>query len=371
MRKIIMMDYAGGHIPCAAMKGEFYGKERIADLMKLFRDVGFDAVWFRTSFCGTVCYHSKVLKPFEAEYRLYLSKALARAMAEFDPLEVAIAEAHKCGLKILTWITPFDNYYPGIEDPVLARHPEWLLSSRDGRYSMRGVPCVACAEYMDMRIDEVREVMQYGADGVYHAWGTHTVCTQAEGDLNQPECFGFNEPILQEYHQRFGQPRGDYDYSLIAEIHADYFDRFIESCSKVVRSKSGQYVTMTTSGVLTTREHDYYKYTPDGPIVFRLPSRWQKWAENGWLDAILAVAEGGWLEKNEQAAKGDIPVIGYMHAGWGAEDPNLPLAAQTDFLGRAGRCLREPFGGLALQESDSIEANAPQLWEDLKRLFRA
>ncbi|MAG17759.1 MAG: hypothetical protein CMJ21_06780 [Phycisphaerae bacterium] len=370
--RIIMMDYAGGHVPNAGMRGGVYGRREIADLFSLFRDVGFDTVWFRTSFCGAVCYHSKVMKPFDGEYRLFVDEPLKCAMAEFDPLEVVLREADRCGLKVLAWITPLDNYYPGIEDPVLARNPRWLLRSRDGRHAMRGMPCFAYREYMDLRVDEVREVMEYGCDGVFHSWATHCVCTQAEGDPpDVPDSFGFNQPILDEYHRRHGEPAGEQDYEieLIAEIHSDFMDDFVESAAGAVHADGGEYVTTTTSGVLTTDDYSWYTYRPQGAKVFRLPAHWRKWVKKGWVDRMSAGAGGHWLAENEKVAPLSVPIIGTMHAAWG-DDPNLPAEMQASFSDRVQRCLQGPFGAVALQESDSIEASAPELWAQLKALFR-
>ena len=372
MKRIIMMDYAGGHSAYAGTeRGQIYDSQQIADLMSLFRDVGFDTVWFRTSYCGTVCYHSKVMKPFKREYRLPMN-VLAEAMAQFDPLEVAIREAHRCGLAILAWITPFDNYFPGLEDPVLADHPEWLVCTRDGRKTMRGIPCLAYQPYVDLRVGEVQEVMEYGCDGVYHSWATHTLCTVAEGDPDEPACFGYNTPIIDEYRRRYGSPEHDnsYDPALIGEIHSDYLDAFVERCGATIAAARGQYVTTTTSGVLTSDRYSWYKYRVGGADVFYLPAHWRKWVEQGWIQAIGAGAGGHWLAENEQAAGPDVPVIGVMHAAWGVDDPSLPPHAQEGFGRRVRRCLQGPFGAVALQESDTIEANQPELWDELREIFR-
>ena len=373
--RIIMMDYAGGHVPTAGLRGRAtYGRADLRGLMSLCRDVGFDTVWFRTSFCGTVCYHSKVMKPFDGEYRLYVNGPLKRAMAEFDPLEVAVREAHRCGLSVLAWITPMDNYYPGIEDPVLARHPEWLLRSRDGRHAMRGVPCFACNEYVDRRVDEVQEVMDYGCDGVYHAWGTHTVDAHAEADPeDEPDSFGWNRPILEEYQRRHGNP-GEldaYDQRLVSEIHADFMDDFVRRSADAVHERGGEYVTSNTSGVLTTDEYSWYTYRPGGAKVFRLPAHWRKWVQEKWVDRLAAGADGKWLAENESIAPVGVPLVGQMHAAWAGDAQHPELCEQTgrDLAERVRRCVEGPLDGVAIQESDTIEGNDPALWELLKRVF--
>lgn len=371
--RIMMIDYAGGHIWFAGQRGQVYGRPELSDLMNTIRDAGFDTVWFRTSFLGTVCYPSKVMKPFDGEYRLCISDPLKRAMAQFDPLEVAIDQAHRCGLKILVWITPMDNFYPACDEPVLARHPEWLLRSRDGQHAMRGLPCFAYQGYTDIRVAEVREVMGYGCDGVYHSWATHTGCTVVDGDQADIENnFGWNPPILERYHQLHGEPStpDDYDYNLIAEIHADAMDGFVEQCSQAVHDAGGEYVSVNTSGVLTTDEHSYYCYRPNGAKVFRLPAHWRQWIDRGWIDRMVATADGPWLDVNEQVAPLDVPMICLLHAAWTHDlaHPEMRVPDQ-EFEARVTRCLNEPFGSLCVQESDTIEAHAPHLWAVFRRLI--
>ena len=370
-----MVDFAGGHVPNAGLRGEIYGEQQIADLFSLFRDVGFDTVWFRTSFCGKVCYPSKVMQPFDGEYRLFVNHALKEIMARFDPLEVVVREARRCGLKLLCWITPMDNYYPGIEDPVLARHPEWLLQSRDGRYAMRGLPCLGCTEYVDLRVEEVREVMAYGCDGVFHGWSTHTVDASAEGDPEDlPDNFGWNPPILEAYDAKHGKPARpeEYDPDLVYQVHSDFLDAFVRRSGEAVHEKQGEYVTSSVSSVLTTDDYSWYIYRPGGARVFRLPSRWRMWAEEGWIDRVVAGAGGGWLEENEKAAPFPVPGIGHTHAAWGGDPhhPEMADVADADFLALVDRCLTGPLDGVAIQESDSIEAGNPALWDKLTAAWR-
>ncbi len=60
----------------------------------------------------------------------------------YDPLEFAVAEAHKRGLEIHAWVNPFRHMASGLSsisgassDPIKKDHPSWLLTYSNGTYS--------------------------------------------------------------------------------------------------------------------------------------------------------------------------------------------------------------------------------------------
>jgi len=217
---------------CGAVhqRGEgLYDEDKIRSLLKKCKANGFSAVMWRTSVCGKVAYRSKVMTVFDAEYRLSCN-SLARVMEKIDPLEIAVKEAHKLGLKIYAWVTLFDSYYPGLEDAFFAKNPHLLMVSRDGNSVLRGIGCLACPETVDYRLREAKEVSGYGVDGIFFSLGTHTICTRAAGDKSGEDVFGFNPEVVKEFKEKYGRDiiNEDYDKEAFYRLHGEYLTRFLK-----------------------------------------------------------------------------------------------------------------------------------------------
>jgi uncharacterized lipoprotein YddW (UPF0748 family) len=96
----------------------------------------------------------------------------------YDPLEIAIIEAHKRGLELHAWFNVFQtsSTYPG--SPA-AEHPEWICRDRDGipMTSYRSIS-PGLQEVRDYTIDVAMEIVRnYDIDGLhldYVRWNEHT-----------------------------------------------------------------------------------------------------------------------------------------------------------------------------------------------------
>jgi len=175
---------------------------------------GFDTVHFRTSGIGKVRYPSKVMTPFDNEYRLD-SNSMGQLIHQWNPLAVAVDACKRNGLGVLVWITLFDSYCIGLEDAFFAKRPDLLMRSRDGKHAMRGVPCYACEDTRNYRIREAEEGSGYGADGIFYSMHSHTCCNRMTGDPEGNDVFGFNPEIVEAFRQQHG-----------IDILTDDFDRF-------------------------------------------------------------------------------------------------------------------------------------------------
>lgn len=240
MKLIMKVDYFD-QASSATLRGEgLYDEARIAALMSRCAQTGFTHIFWRTSVCGRVSYPSRVMAPFEADYRLSAG-ALAECMARFDPLEIAVKMAHDHGMKLAPWITTMDSYFPGVADPFFARRPHLLLMNRESTCVERGVPCYAYPEVAEYRLAEVKEVMAYGADGIFYSAHSHNDCTHCQGDLEGDSAYGYNPPIAEEYQRRHGiDPRtGEFDLGKLRLLRGEFFLDFIRRAYGVVKSAKG------------------------------------------------------------------------------------------------------------------------------------
>jgi hypothetical protein len=135
-----------------------------------------------------------------------------------DPLAIAVKAARKYGLRIYPWVTIFDEYGgPEFESGFSKKHPEYLLTDRSGRKHFKGVLCYAYPEVRHHRLTEIRELMEYGVDGIYLCTRSHS---RFPGLLDK---FGFNRPIVEKYEKLYGRNilRDRYDkeewYRLLGE----------------------------------------------------------------------------------------------------------------------------------------------------------
>ncbi len=248
---------------CAWERSEgLYDEQRIRNLLEKCRDHGFRAVMWRTSVCGKVAYPSKVMTVFDAEYRLSCN-SLAEVLATLDPLETAIKWAHRLGLKIHAWVTPFDSYFTGLEDAFFARNPHLLMMSRDGKSVLRGVPCYACPETREYRLREAKELIDYGVDGIFYSSNSHNICTMAMGDWEGEDAFGFNPEVVEEFKKRYGRDirKESFDKKAFSRLHGEYLTLFLEEVKGCL--KEGQQLFVTGGGLENDEAFYIYGHSKD------------------------------------------------------------------------------------------------------------
>ncbi len=86
----------------------------------------------------------------------------------YDPLEFAITEAHKRGMKLHAWINPYRavrkvGTYKISEKHVTKKHPGWIITSRDLKYLNPGLPAVR--NYVKNVVEEI--IKNYDVDGIH------------------------------------------------------------------------------------------------------------------------------------------------------------------------------------------------------------
>jgi len=149
----------------------------VRTIMRNCAQDGFNTVLWQVRGNGTAAYPSKI-EPWSAEY--------GHRDPGFDPLQIAVQEAHKHGLRIEAWV----NVMPGWRgpEPPPIRHqlwhtrPEWFLHDQEGNRQPLGKfyvilnPCLPeVRRYITSVIEEV--VANYDLDGVHldyvrYAWDT-------------------------------------------------------------------------------------------------------------------------------------------------------------------------------------------------------
>jgi hypothetical protein len=186
-----------------------YDEARIENLVRNCASQGADILLWRLTVCGPVAYRSKVETVFNdsAGGRRH-SRALARAIEKFDPLETGAKHARGHGLKFYALIDLYDKFFAPWQSRLLAEHPEYQWTDRTGTIHLRGVPCYAYPGARDWEIRLIREVLTYDVDGLLLTTASHS---NQHCPYREPDMFGYDKPVVEEYKRRYGVDISRYD----------------------------------------------------------------------------------------------------------------------------------------------------------------
>lgn len=231
----------GDEIVGGSGDGRLDTPDKISAMMKFWREeLGAETILWRISsewlirFCDF------------ADPENYHLKLYRKLNKEFNPMEIAVREAHRHGLKILAYQTIFDqgmppgSAYGGKPYPwqskFIKAHPQYQVTDRTRQQYQPGVPELAYPEVRRQIIDETRYfVDRYGFDGVYWCTRTHSTPVGAADEM------GFGEPVEHAYRERYGADlrtpdfdperwrrlRGESFVAFLAESRAAWPDKII------------------------------------------------------------------------------------------------------------------------------------------------
>lgn len=194
-------------------EGYLYDASCIRRLIRRAAEAGVNTIYWRVSATGRVTYQSKVravigkTAPHIEGFKLCAVENLIVRQA--DPPAVAVDEARKCGLRIYGYITLFDEYYPGLESDFALANPQFTWKHRLRNHHLPGLLSYAYPEVREHRLAELRELLDYGFDGVYldtarsHTAIAPVIAMPLTGGDPYLE-YGFNDPEVAEFKRRYG-----------------------------------------------------------------------------------------------------------------------------------------------------------------------
>lgn len=141
--------------------------EQIKELIDIFdklKDAGMNAIFFQIRTECDALYNS----PYEPWSHWLTGAQGTEPKPFYDPLEFAIAEAHKRGMELHAWFNPYraekkTGDYPLSPHHVTLRKPEWILNFPDYKMLDPGNPQVR--EYVREIVADV--VTRYDVDGIH------------------------------------------------------------------------------------------------------------------------------------------------------------------------------------------------------------
>ena len=155
-------------------------------------------------------------------------------------------------------------------------------------------PCEAYPEVQELWVWQIRRMLEKGVDGVVLRVSAHGTLT------DEPYEYGFNEPIVKAYQERYGvDPLTQaYDPQLLAALRGEYYTRFVREASRRTRQ----------AGKLFQVQVHTEAFRPDpvfGQIMgfpANLHFSWRQWLEEGLVDAVTLRAS--WYEAAEDPLDG-------------------------------------------------------------------
>ena len=256
-------------------------REAICKSVARWKEQGFDIVFFRMGFwyiteCEHILNKDILARTWWGDY----IRSVKEFAAKDDLVAVAVEQCHKHGLKIFGYHTIYDDGSPpevlyGGSSPYpwqsrfIAEHPDIVVRDRQGnkQYGVREMayPIARAAKIAEF----VTFIDKYNLDGAYVCLRTHSLPAKF-GDQ-----FGFNEPIVEEYKNRYGIDilAEDFDLDKWRSLRGEYLTMFLQELRQAL---PGQGIAVSIQG-------GEYIGHPYGNMIVD----WRTWVEEGLLDYLV------------------------------------------------------------------------------------
>jgi hypothetical protein len=232
------------------------------------------------------------------------------------------------------------------------------------------LPSTHCEVYPEVRklwSGWVDRIIQTGVDGVALRSGSHGTFTDEPGE------YGFNEPLVEEYRQRFGaDPTGDRkDLHRLAQLRGEHYTSFLRKASATIR-RAGKTVMIHMHPDGFRPEPNFRQWFGfSGNIYFD----WRTWLREGLADG--STMRTSRFESTEDPLTGQMrralqsevladPVVGEMLAV--ARGIDMPvylngfaaLAATDEYVSDLESAFRDDrFAGFDIYEMSSVANPSP------------
>ena len=313
----VTLDF-GDSLLVEAKRGRTIDQQWIDDLFSRCSDHGVDTVFWRVSGGGVADYRSRVMEPVKP-YCGERSADFVEVLRKFDLPEVAIAAARRHSVRIILFVTiadffivrpPADLGHAAFDairtanvpinrngepllvsvDPVFSEHPEYCWTSRDGRYHYKGVPSLAVPEAAGRLLDQISELVEYEADGVYLCTRTHSKRPEWYGYTDTaPDAFGYEEPIRAEYETRHGVDirTSEFDRDAWHRLKGEYLTQFLRRAKQIVASRNQSLLL----GIKPDRLSYLWAGTGVRTDFLQLYKDWETWGSQGLLDGLVLITD--------------------------------------------------------------------------------
>ncbi len=291
--------------------------EQVREMIGRAADLGFNTVLWQVRGEGTVLYPSQI-EPWSREY--------GHRDPGFDPLAVAVDEAHRRGMRIEAWFNVMPGWKgpqpPPIREQLYYSRPAWFLYDGAGRRQPLGDfyvilnPCLPEVRQHVARVaDEI--LRHYDVDGLHLDYVRFALDTEKGAEKRYPR----DERTVELFHRETGRTPDD-DPAAWDAWRTNQITRIVADLRRLVDTRRPG-ATLTAAVKSTPREAlRNFQYAAG-------------WLNTGLLDAVYPMIYTTDLRRFTsdvaayRRAVGDrrvIPGVGiYMHTG--AEQMRAQLSA--------------------------------------------
>ena len=280
-----------------------------AEVEKLIRELhanGAQTLLLRMGYLGYLPYRTKLgypvgfdpdharkhpfkrnLKPQELEdYITKRTKANARyaqAIKAFNSPEVFIRVGHELGMKVILWLDIFDDGYSGYRSKFIDEHSHCQWTARDGKTYFQGLISYAWPESRAFRVEQARELLDLGADGIHCSTSAH--CRHL-ANVQQTDFYGYEQPVVQEYQKQYGVDirRQDFDKEKWHSIKGDFMNRLYAELAQLCHTRGKELWIGLQLGDYTHLSADPYFSTN---VVARYRNHWRQLVDRGIADVFI------------------------------------------------------------------------------------
>ncbi len=281
------MDWGDNVYYCKNLGYKDYAEKEIIKFFEDCKKFGVTGVHWRISALGHVQYHSKgagTIQGANNDVSKYEDgfRRVVETLKVIDPLAIAVREAKKNGVKLYIWMTLSDEGYNNdIENyatpEFLVKNPDCHLLDRNGN-PLKGTICYSDSRAREYRLNIVKELLEYGADGLY-------LCTRSHSfsfGNDRGDDYGFNKCIVDEYKKRYGVDilTQDFDLKKWRDLKGEGFDKLIKDIAELVHAK-GQKVRMGVAYMSLSKNILGSNW---GNMTFN----WEEFVRQGYVDSIIS-----------------------------------------------------------------------------------
>ncbi len=310
-------------------------------------DMGFNTVLWQVRGSGTVTYPSN-LEPWSEEFDY--------AAPGFDPLALAVQEAHRRGLRIEAWVNILPGWKgtkpPPLKNQLWNTHPDWFLRDSAGNRQPLGDfylilnPCLPeVRQHIAGVIDEITS--RYDVDGIHMDYVRYAWDTTPGAEKKYPR----DQRTLALYQNETGK-RPDDDLTAWKHWRANQLTRLVSDIRNTIdRRRPG---ATLTAAVVADPQDAYNQFFQNGV----------GWLRAGMVDALMPMAY------SEKTADFEQDIAAYRQiAGNGRIVPGVGIykhatdAAMRQQLSRCtdwgGNCALFSYGSLYPTHEDRLGKKGP------------
>ncbi|MBI4578767.1 MAG: family 10 glycosylhydrolase, partial [Planctomycetes bacterium] len=298
---------AGGVRAIWVTRGDYRSPDDVSKIMADCREGGFNVVVFQVRGNGTAFYPSKI-EPWAEQFNF--------SSPGFDPLAMAVREAHQRGLELHAWVNVMPAWRgtkpPTCPDQLYNKHPDWFwYDQRGNRQPLNSfyVSLNSCLpEVRDYLVDVFREIVaNYPVDGLhmdYIRFPSEPPAIPAGSDSDYPR----DARTLALYKQAAGLNPDD-DKASWNRWRTDQVTRLVADIRSMMRRTRPSAVLSASVGAEYEESLRYFRddrrWAKEGLIDAAFPMNYQSDAAvfdarlSGWLPlrSAVTVVPGLWFAR--------------------------------------------------------------------------